>query len=121
MLAGGQTLLGAPHRVPVMIAEANRKPTKHCLSKGAADFGYRWAVTQPVHSGGVLGDINWILVAQNSQRAGHRTSRPASSAVNIPALGADDAPCSWANGCCARHPGLEACKHNTNSPRGNRG
>jgi FkbM family methyltransferase len=113
VLAGGRTLLAPPFRAGVIVAEANRKPVKQCLDQAAASFGYDKVVTQPTHSGGVLGDVNFVLLARAwspsaavtaaGQHAaadwavgvGERTSRPA---------------CTWSNGCCTRHPGLEVCR-----------
>ena len=126
VLAGGRSLLGAPHRTPVIVAEANRKPVKQCLSKAAGEFGYRWAVTQPVHSGGLLGDTNWILVSQPSDHssavAGGAAGGAAGGDAGVDAVGArtraagsvpaaDGKACTWANGCCVRHKSLPACRH----------
>jgi FkbM family methyltransferase len=90
------TLHGAP--LPALfVAEANRKQIRQCLSRVAAEFGYRVAPTVPRHSSGELGDMNWILVRQQAGRAAGAKSWQAG------------ATCTWASGCCRRHPRIEEC------------
>ena len=106
MLAGGRTLLSPPFRAGVVVAEANRKPVKQCIDQAAAAFGYERIVTQPTHSGGVPGDVNFVLLAQE-----HAPSRHiADAAMSVVSQGGErPRACTWASGCCARHPGLEVC------------
>jgi FkbM family methyltransferase len=95
VLSGGRSLF-TRHAPALLLAEANRKHVKACLRSAASDFGYRTVPFQPTHSGGELGDINFILVRSEAARA--------------VAAGAGAGGCTWSSGCCERHPRVEACK-----------
>ena len=126
VLSGGRSLLAPPHRPLAIVAEANRKQVKQCLAKFASESNYRPAVTRPTHSGGVEGDVNWVLVRQQyRQQASQMASPRVGSAGGAPdtvhragegggrgggGSGSAHQPCTWSNGCCQRHPGLEICK-----------
>ena len=118
VLSGGRSLLAPPHRPLAIVAEANRKQVKQCLAKFASEANYRPAVTRPTHSGGVEGDVNWVLVRQQyRQQASPLASARVGDAVHRAGEGSGGGTggsahqaCTWSNGCCARHPGLEICK-----------
>ena len=97
VLSGGRSLL-AEFRPKVMVAEANRKPIKACLTQYSEEYGYRKSVWQ---TGFQHQDVNWILTRE----------RP-------PVKGTDPQHrCTWLNGCCARHPSVKFCRDSANGRR----
>ena len=105
VIKGGPSLF-VRHRPLLFVAEANRKPIRECLSRAATNYGYRVAPTQPRHSNGELGDVNWILVRQQPPPP-QPQQQPQPRGGGGGNGGAD--ACTWANGCCQRHPRMPAC------------